>query len=74
MTRERVGGVCWPARRSKGRTLDTVHPPPAPLDILAEQIIAEVAASEEWKEDELYELVRRAVSFIRARAEMTSTP
>jgi ATP-dependent Lhr-like helicase len=31
----------------------------APLDVLAQQIVAE-AASREWKEDELFDLVRRA--------------
>jgi ATP-dependent Lhr-like helicase len=43
----------------KGR-LDAVLPPAAPLDILAQQVIAEVAASEEWKEDDLFELFRGA--------------
>ncbi len=46
----------------KGR-LDAVLPPVAPLDILAQQVIAEVAAAEEWKEDELYELVHRAAPY-----------
>ena len=46
----------------KGR-LDAVLPPLAPLDILAQQVIAEVAAAEEWKEDELYELVHRAAPY-----------
>ncbi len=46
----------------KGR-LDAVLPPLAPLDILAQQVIAEVAATEEWKEDDLYELVRRAAPY-----------
>jgi ATP-dependent Lhr-like helicase len=39
--------------------LDALHVPPAPLDVLAQQIVAEVACRE-WSEDELYELVRRA--------------
>ena len=39
--------------------LDAVEPPVAPLDILAQQIIAETAA-EEWKVDDLYELVTTA--------------
>jgi ATP-dependent Lhr-like helicase len=42
--------------------LDRVHPPEAPLDILAQQIVAEVSA-QEWKESELYELVRRAAPY-----------
>ena len=42
--------------------LDRVHPPEAPLDILAQQIVAEVSA-QEWKEPELLALVRRAAPF-----------
>jgi ATP-dependent Lhr-like helicase len=42
--------------------LDRVWPPVAPLDILAQQIVAEVAASgdEGWKESELLTLMRGA--------------
>ena len=43
----------------KGR-LDAVQPPVAPLDILAQQVIAEVAAAEEWQEEPLFELMRRS--------------
>ena len=39
--------------------LDALRMPPAPLDVLAQQIVAEVACRE-WDEDELFELVRRA--------------
>ncbi|MGQ4583645.1 Lhr family helicase [Lysobacter sp. F60174L2] len=39
--------------------LDTLEIPPAPLDVLAQQIVAEVAANE-WAEDALFGLVRRA--------------
>ncbi|MFP5255938.1 MAG: DEAD/DEAH box helicase [Acidimicrobiia bacterium] len=39
--------------------LDAVEGPEAPLDILAQQVIAETAA-EEWTVDRLYELVTRA--------------
>ena len=41
--------------------LDRIHPPEQPLDILAQQIIAETAMSEEgWELDELFALLRRA--------------
>jgi ATP-dependent Lhr-like helicase len=42
--------------------LDAVIPPVAPLDILAQQIVAEVAAGgdEGWRLDDLFALVRRA--------------
>ena len=39
--------------------LDTLTVPPWPLDVLAQQIVAE-CASKEWDEDELFELVVRA--------------
>src|SRR5262249_44488987 len=39
--------------------LDQLAIPEQPLDVLAQQIVAEVAARE-WNEDELYALVRRA--------------
>ncbi|HEY1043073.1 MAG TPA: helicase-related protein, partial [Telluria sp.] len=39
--------------------LDALRIPRAPLDVLAQQIVAEVS-SREWSEDELFELVRRA--------------
>jgi ATP-dependent helicase Lhr and Lhr-like helicase len=39
--------------------LDTLSVPPAPLDILAQQIVAATAA-EPWDEDALFALVRRA--------------
>ena len=43
----------------KAGRLDAVEPPAAPLDILAQQIIAETAA-EEWKVDDLFALVTTA--------------
>ncbi len=39
--------------------LDALIMPPAPLDVLAQQIVAEVA-SREWDEDALFELLTRA--------------
>ena len=39
--------------------LDRLVMPDEPLDVLAQQIVAEVSARE-WREDELYSLVRRA--------------
>jgi ATP-dependent Lhr-like helicase len=43
--------------------LDVLEPPVAPLDVLAQQLVAEVASTEEWPEDELFELVRRAAPY-----------
>jgi ATP-dependent Lhr-like helicase len=42
--------------------LDRLLPPVAPLDILAQQVVAECAV-EEWDEDGLYRLVRRAAPY-----------
>jgi ATP-dependent Lhr-like helicase len=42
--------------------LDRLRIPPCPLDILAQQVVAECAASE-WAADDLLELVRRAAPF-----------
>ncbi len=42
--------------------LDAVRPPVAPLDILAQQLVAACAA-EPWREDDLYALVCRAAPY-----------
>jgi ATP-dependent Lhr-like helicase len=42
--------------------LDRLMIPEQPLDVLAQQIVAEVAA-QEWNEDALYRLMRRACSY-----------
>src|SRR5262245_15938784 len=42
--------------------LDHITVPPAPLDILAQQIVA-AAATQTWTEDELFALVRRAFPY-----------
>ena len=53
----------WNARRcstaSRRGELDRLAIPQQPLDVLAQQIVAEVAARE-WSEDELFALIRRA--------------
>jgi len=42
--------------------LDTLHMPPWPLDVLAQQIVAECSCKE-WGEEALYDLVRRAYPY-----------
>ena len=42
--------------------LDSIVQPVAPLDVLAQQIVAE-CATQDWREDELYDLVRRATPY-----------
>jgi len=43
--------------------LDLLHPQKHPLDVLAQQVVAEVAGEGEWSEVELLELVRRAAPY-----------
>ena len=43
--------------------LDVLEPPVAPLDVLAQQLVAEVAAADEWEVGPLYDLVRRAAPY-----------
>ncbi len=47
-------------RAVRAERLDVIPIPVAPLDVLAQQIVAEVAAEEEWSSDELFETFRRA--------------
>ncbi|MFO1019983.1 MAG: DEAD/DEAH box helicase [Planctomycetales bacterium] len=49
-------------RAIRNRHLDTVVMPVAPLDVLAQQIVAEVAR-QEWGTDELFAMVRRAAPY-----------
>ncbi len=49
-------------RAVKAGRLDATPIPEAPLDILAQQIVAEVAA-EEWDTDELFDLCRRSYTY-----------
>ena len=44
--------------------LDILHVPVAPLDVLAQHIVAEVA-SREWREDDLFALMRQAWPYAR---------
>ena len=46
----------------RGGRLDAIHPARLPLDILAQQIVAEVAA-QEWRTADLFDLVRRAAPY-----------
>jgi ATP-dependent Lhr-like helicase len=48
--------------------LDALHVLPAPLDVLAQQIVAETA-SREWDEDELFALLRRAWPYAQLKRE-----
>ena len=49
-------------RAIKKGQLDRIRIPPAPLDILAQQIVA-ATASREWEEEELFQVFRRAAPY-----------
>ena len=50
------------ARAVRRGNLDTLKIPPWPLDVLAQQMVA-ACAVEEWAEDDLYDLSRRAYQY-----------
>jgi len=62
LTRDELVECVAMLRAVREGELDRIRPLEAPLDVLAQQIVAEVA-SEEWSEDDLFELVRRAYPF-----------
>jgi ATP-dependent Lhr-like helicase len=45
------------------RELDRLRMPERPLDVLAQQIVAEIAAREEWDEEELFAMIRGAYPY-----------
>ena len=49
-------------RAMKQGELDSIAVPDAPLDVLAQQVVA-MCACEDWKEDELFDAVRRAYPY-----------
>ena len=49
-------------RAIRAGRLDTLRPPVAPLDVLAQQIVAECAC-QDWHEDDLFALVRNAAPY-----------
>ncbi len=59
MTRDDLLECAALMRAIRTGVLDRIAVPPAPLDILAQQLVA-AAATHTWQEDELFELCRRA--------------
>ncbi|MBT8099017.1 MAG: DEAD/DEAH box helicase, partial [Gammaproteobacteria bacterium] len=47
-------------RAAENGELDRISIPEQPLDVLSQQIVAEVAGAEEWQQDALFDTVRRA--------------
>ncbi|RYZ04006.1 MAG: DEAD/DEAH box helicase [Myxococcales bacterium] len=62
LTRDELVECTALLRAVHGGRLDVLEVPVAPLDVLAQQIVAEVSA-EEWADGALYELVRRAAPY-----------
>jgi ATP-dependent Lhr-like helicase len=62
MSRDELVECAAMVRAIKKGRLDRVWPPVAPLDILAQQIVAE-ASCEPWSEDDLFLLVRNAAPY-----------
>jgi ATP-dependent helicase Lhr and Lhr-like helicase len=62
LTRDELVECTALLRAVHGGRLDTLHLPVAPLDVLAQQLVAECSA-EEWSDDALFELVRGAAPY-----------
>ncbi|MCK9487123.1 MAG: DEAD/DEAH box helicase [Dehalococcoidia bacterium] len=61
-TRDELVECAALVRAVRAGRLDRIHQPVAPLDVLAQQIVAEVSC-EDWREDDLFALVRRAAPY-----------
>ncbi len=61
-TRDELVECAALVRAVRAGRLDAIHPPVAPRDVLAQQLVA-ACADAEWSEDELYALVRRAAPY-----------
>jgi ATP-dependent helicase Lhr and Lhr-like helicase len=62
LTRDELVECAALVRAIRRGDLDLLQIPEAPLDVLAQQIVA-ICASQDWKEDELFALVRRAYPY-----------
>ena len=62
-TRDDLAECCALLTAVHGGRLDALHPPTAPLDILIQQLVAEVSA-QEWDVDDLYDLVTMASPYV----------
>lgn len=62
MTRDELVECCALLRAVHAGRLDVLHLPIEPLDILAQQVVAECSA-EEWSDDALFDLARRAAPY-----------
>src|SRR3954462_524229 len=63
LTRDDLIECAAMVRAVRDGQLDRVAVPDKPLDVLAQQIVAETAAEEEWDEQALFDLCRRAYPY-----------
>jgi ATP-dependent Lhr-like helicase len=68
LTRDELVECAALLRSIRAGELDSVTLPEAPLDILAQQVVAECAA-EDWQKDALYGLMRRAAPYASLTSE-----
>ncbi len=61
-TRDELVECAAVVRAMRMGTLDRIEVPTAPLDILSQQLVA-AAATQEWREDDLFDLCRRAFPY-----------
>ncbi len=62
LTRDELAECIALARAVRRRNLDALSIPPWPVDVLAQQVVA-ACAQEEWAEDDLFALARRAYPY-----------
>ncbi|PYV24372.1 MAG: DEAD/DEAH box helicase [Acidobacteria bacterium] len=62
MTRDELAECAALVRAIRHGRLDQLQVPEAPLDVLAQQVVA-MCACEDWKEEDLFRLVRRAYPY-----------
>jgi ATP-dependent Lhr-like helicase len=68
LTRDELVECTALLRAVHGGRLDVLHLPEAPIDVLAQQLVAECSA-EEWHDDALFELVRGAAPYAQLSRE-----
>jgi ATP-dependent Lhr-like helicase len=65
LTRDDLIECAAMVRAVRDGELDVISVPDQPLDVLAQQVVAEAAAGEEWDEDTLLQLFRQAYPYRR---------
>src|SRR5262249_49765231 len=65
LTRDDLVECAAMVRAVRDGELDRIEVPDAPLDVLAQQVAAEVAAQEEWDQDDLLNLFKQAFPYRR---------